>query len=81
MFSSFSSFWLLNYAFLSLAQETACSIVKSVGDDTVLHQIASEGISSLRKAKSSKNKGQNMNFNGCNEEGFEVKQGRSLSWS
>ncbi|KAL3834448.1 hypothetical protein ACJIZ3_009184 [Penstemon smallii] len=38
--------------------ESACQIVKSIGDSTVLYRFASEGLSIVKKQKSSKKKGQ-----------------------
>ncbi|PON64694.1 XPG/Rad2 endonuclease [Parasponia andersonii] len=68
-----------------LGRESACQIVKSIGDNVVLQKIASEGLSFAKKTKGSKNRGQNsknnqenlinyeMNMNGgkkCSPEGY-----------
>lgn len=41
-----------------LGQESACQIVKSAGENSVLQQIASEGLSFAKKSKGSKKQGQ-----------------------
>lgn len=46
-----------------LGPESACLLVKSVGDSVVLQRMASEGLSFAKKTKSCKRKGQNMNQN------------------
>lgn len=38
-------------------QETACQIIKAVGDDVILKKIASEGLTFLRKSKGTKKQG------------------------
>ncbi|KAL8543938.1 hypothetical protein ACS0TY_004476 [Phlomoides rotata] len=40
--------------------ESACQIVKSIGDSSVLQRFASEGLSVVKKQKSSKKKGQSV---------------------
>ncbi|KAF4371763.1 hypothetical protein F8388_023076 [Cannabis sativa] len=70
-----------------LGRESACQIVKSIGDNAVLQKIASEGLSFAKKAKGSKKQGKNsknnqenslnneMNNNGgkhCSPEDFSV---------
>lgn len=44
-------------------QESACQIVKSVGDSTVLQRIASEGLSFVKKKKGSKKQGHSLSAN------------------
>lgn len=46
-----------------IGPESACQIVKSAGDATVLHRIASEGLLFAKKPKGSKNKGQPLREN------------------
>ncbi|XP_058078117.1 single-strand DNA endonuclease 1 [Magnolia sinica] len=46
-----------------IGQETACQIVKSIGDDLVLQQIASEGLAFAKKTRGSKKQGQILNCN------------------
>ncbi|XP_071929516.1 single-strand DNA endonuclease 1-like [Coffea arabica] len=46
-----------------LGQESACQIVKSVGDSAVLHRIALEGISFAQKPKVSKKKARSLSAN------------------
>ncbi|KAI3458169.1 hypothetical protein Pfo_014832 [Paulownia fortunei] len=65
--------------------ESACQIVKSIGDSAVLQRFASEGLSIAKKQKSSKKKGQNItceykennaehqrDFNGMNSQFLQV---------
>ncbi|CAM8909028.1 unnamed protein product [Rhodiola kirilowii] len=40
-----------------IGQESACQIIKAVGDDVILKQIASEGLTFLRKSRGSKKEG------------------------
>lgn len=44
-------------------QESACQIVKSIGDSAVLHRIASEGLSFAKKPKGLNKKGQAFSEN------------------
>lgn len=44
-------------------QESACQIVKSVGEEVVLKKIASEGISFAKKSKGSRKQGQVLKCN------------------
>ncbi|KAL3524261.1 hypothetical protein ACH5RR_017095 [Cinchona calisaya] len=46
-----------------LGQESACQIVKSVGDSAVLQQIASEGLSFVKNKKVSKKQGRSLTEN------------------
>ncbi|XP_021892225.1 flap endonuclease GEN-like 2 [Carica papaya] len=55
-----------------LGQESACQIVKSVGDEVVLRRIASEGLSFVKKSKNSKKPAQLLKCaNGENAYSFE----------
>lgn len=45
-----------------MLQETACRIVKSIGNDTILCQIVSEGLIKAKKYKGKKNTGKVFSF-------------------
>ncbi|KAF8380285.1 hypothetical protein HHK36_027767 [Tetracentron sinense] len=53
-----------------IGQETACQIVKSVGNDVVLQLIASEGLAFAKKTKRSKKQGQVLKCNANEENRF-----------
>lgn len=59
---------------LQYLQETACQIVKFVGDSNVLHRIASEGLAFVKKAKLSLKQGQVVKCNAGKENGLDHKQ-------
>lgn len=49
---------------LLCSQESACQIVKSIGDKAVLQWIASEGFSFAKKKKGSKRQNEDDKYNG-----------------
>ncbi|XAR66208.1 Spleen exonuclease [Bertholletia excelsa] len=56
-----------------LGPESACRIVKSVGDSAVLQHIASEGLSFAKKLKASMKKGNTIRYNFEEESDNEIK--------
>ncbi|KAJ8615324.1 hypothetical protein MRB53_034696 [Persea americana] len=62
-----------------IGPETACQIVKFVGDDNVLHRITSEGLAFAKKAKASMKQGQVVKRNAGKENGLDHKKNMSES--
>lgn len=62
-----SSYWLDTFegifCTMWLLQETACRLVKSIGDDKILLRVKSEGLPFARKSKTSKKTVKDLNFN------------------
>jgi hypothetical protein len=61
--SQCSSCMVKGYFSIFKIQDSACQIVKSVGDSAVLHRIALEGLSFVKKPKVSKKKGHPLSEN------------------
>ncbi|XP_077241781.1 single-stranded DNA endonuclease family protein isoform X2 [Tasmannia lanceolata] len=57
-----------------LGPETACRVVKSIGDDIVLHRVASEGLAFAKKTKGAKRQAHALKCNATKESGLDLKQ-------